>query len=203
MPSVEHQASSDVESSEKEGQEWTVSRRRLLKVLAAAGGAVAASTLLPDKWARPVVEVGMLPAHAQVTPGVATPTPTPTRTPEPTYSAVCDSTPGGGDITSYHNLPSGSGRIEDIRPVLIITSGTGSVENITVTMTAEAVAPSSSLPSFSPMLPRFAITDANGVADFGALDVTGTPIQYFNLIFNFAIPTGGPLDTTCGIYELH
>lgn len=201
MPSVERQASSDVDTSEKEGQEWTVSRRRLLKVLAAAGGAVAASTLLPGKWARPVVEVGVLPAHAQITPGVATPTPT--RTPEPTYSAVCDSTPGGGDITNYHGLPPGSGRIEDIRPQLIITSGTGSVENITVTMTAEAVPPPSPLPFFNPPLPFTRITDANGVADFGTLDVTGTPIQYFNLIFYFAIPTGGPLNTTCGIYELH
>jgi hypothetical protein len=74
MPSVEHQASSDVDTSEKEGQEWTVSRRRLLKVLAAAGGAAAASTLLPSQWTRPVIEVGVLPAHAQITPGAATPT---------------------------------------------------------------------------------------------------------------------------------
>ena len=82
-----------------------------------------------------------------------------------------------------------------------VGSGVG-VENITVTMTAEAVPPSSPLPLFNPPLPSTRITDANGVADFGALDVTGTPIQYFNLIFNFAIPTGGPLYTTCGIYEL-
>jgi hypothetical protein len=140
----------------------------------------------------------VLPAHAQITPGAATPTPTP----EPTYSAICDSTPGGGDITNYHGLPSGSGRIEDIRPQLIITSGTGSVENITVTMTAEAVPPSSPLPLFTPPLPSTRFTDANGVADFGTLAVTGTRDHDFNLIFHFAIPTGGPLYTTCGIYEL-
>jgi hypothetical protein len=45
--------------------ETKLSRRRLLKIIAATGGAVAASTLLPSKWARPVIDVGLLPAHAQ------------------------------------------------------------------------------------------------------------------------------------------
>jgi hypothetical protein len=49
--------------------ETKLSRRRLLKIIAATGGAVAASTLLPSKWARPVIDVGLLPAHAQVSPG--------------------------------------------------------------------------------------------------------------------------------------
>lgn len=43
-------------------------RRKLLKALAATGGAVTATSLLPDKWAKPVVDVGVLPAHAQVSP---------------------------------------------------------------------------------------------------------------------------------------
>ncbi len=42
-------------------------RRRLLKGLAAAGGAVAASALIPARWSKPSVSVGVLPAHAQVT----------------------------------------------------------------------------------------------------------------------------------------
>jgi hypothetical protein len=50
----------------EETPEKTLGRRELLKVLAAAGGAVAASSLLPGEWAKPVVEVGVLPAHAQV-----------------------------------------------------------------------------------------------------------------------------------------
>jgi len=60
----------------KETPKETLSRRQLLKALAATGGAVSASALLPGKWAKPVVEVGLLPAHAQVTP-------TPTRAPQP------------------------------------------------------------------------------------------------------------------------
>jgi hypothetical protein len=48
---------------EKNGQ--LVSRRQALKVLAAAGGALAVSSLLPEKWAKPEMEMGVLPAHAQ------------------------------------------------------------------------------------------------------------------------------------------
>jgi hypothetical protein len=42
-------------------------RRELLKSLAALGGAVTASSLLPEKWSRPQVGAGALPAHAQST----------------------------------------------------------------------------------------------------------------------------------------
>jgi hypothetical protein len=136
--------------------------------------------------------VGVLPVHAQAT-----------EPSQPEYSAACDSTPGGGDITSYHGLPSGTGRIDDIEASLVIISGTGSVEGITVTMTATAVVPSTSLPTFSPVLPRTAVTDANGVAHFGSLDVTGRPVEYFGLVFSFAVPTGNPIQTTCAVYELH
>ena len=75
--------------------EKTVSRRQLLKTLIAAGGAVTASTLLPGEWAEPVVEIGVLPAHAQasptpsVTPSLPNPCTTPpTRTPRPTPTAT-------------------------------------------------------------------------------------------------------------------
>jgi hypothetical protein len=43
----------------------TISRRRLLKIIAAAGGAVTASSMLPAEWVKPLVEIGMLPVHAQ------------------------------------------------------------------------------------------------------------------------------------------
>jgi hypothetical protein len=45
-----------------------ISRRRLLKALVAAGGATAAASLLPGKWSKPLAQVGVLPAHAQISP---------------------------------------------------------------------------------------------------------------------------------------
>lgn len=63
-----------------------ISRRRLLKIIAVAGGATAASTMLPNKWAKPVVEVGVLPAHAQVSPTVEV---TATATLEPVIIVTC------------------------------------------------------------------------------------------------------------------
>ena len=41
-----------------------ISRRKLLKGLAAGGGAVIAGKSLPESWSRPVVDSVMLPAHA-------------------------------------------------------------------------------------------------------------------------------------------
>jgi hypothetical protein len=51
-----------------EKREELISRRRLLKAIAAAGGTLAAATVLPDKWTKPAAQVGLLPAHAQVSP---------------------------------------------------------------------------------------------------------------------------------------
>jgi hypothetical protein len=42
----------------------SISRRKLLKSLAASGGAVIAGKSLPESWSRPVVDSVMLPAHA-------------------------------------------------------------------------------------------------------------------------------------------
>ena len=42
-----------------------ISRREILKVLAASGGALAAAAFLPVKWVKPLVQSGVLPAHAQ------------------------------------------------------------------------------------------------------------------------------------------
>jgi hypothetical protein len=77
-------------------QEQAAGRRRLLKALIASGGAVAASTLLPNKWSKPTIEVGVLPVHAQAT---AVPPPTPT----PVLAAIVG-------CTAY-NAATGSGSI--------------------------------------------------------------------------------------------
>jgi len=89
-----------VESPE-ETPEKTLGRRALLKALAAAGGAVTASSLLPGEWAKPVVEVGVLPAHAQVSEG-----PGPGPGPGPLLSITTCSTANinGGPIGPFSTL---------------------------------------------------------------------------------------------------
>ena len=42
-------------------------RRKVLKSIAAGGGAVVIGKSLPDRWAKPVVDAVVLPAHAETT----------------------------------------------------------------------------------------------------------------------------------------
>jgi hypothetical protein len=58
--------------SSTKSQSGTLTRRQALKVLAATTGAMVLSNL-PQTWKTPMVEVGMLPAHAQ---GASGPPPT-------------------------------------------------------------------------------------------------------------------------------
>ena len=43
----------------------TITRRELLKVLAATGTGITAAAFLPAKWVKPIVNSGVLPVHAQ------------------------------------------------------------------------------------------------------------------------------------------
>jgi len=52
--------------SSRSSQRHSRARRRLLQSVAASGAAVTVKTL-PDKWAKPILETTMLPAHAQAT----------------------------------------------------------------------------------------------------------------------------------------
>ena len=49
-------------------EETKLGRRDLLKALAATSGAVAAASVLPGRWTQPIIESGVLPAHAQGSP---------------------------------------------------------------------------------------------------------------------------------------
>ena len=48
------------------------SRRKLLKSIAAGGGAIVAGKSLPENWKKPVVDSVLLPAHAQTSPAPTT-----------------------------------------------------------------------------------------------------------------------------------
>ena len=48
--------------------EAKIGRRQLLKLVTATGGAVAASSVVPGKWTKPVVHAGQLPAQTMVSP---------------------------------------------------------------------------------------------------------------------------------------
>ncbi len=52
------------DAKEREEDRGAIGRRRLAKVLAVSGGAMAAHLFLPKGWSSPLVNVGPLPAHA-------------------------------------------------------------------------------------------------------------------------------------------
>jgi hypothetical protein len=66
-------------------QEEKIGRRDLLKAIAATSGAVVAASVLPSSWTKPIIEAGVLPAHAQGSIATATPT---TATATPTAAAT-------------------------------------------------------------------------------------------------------------------
>jgi len=162
----------------KEKQANHISRRRLFKALIATGGALAASHL-PGKWAKPAVEVGVLPAHAQVTdPAV--------------YRINCLSNPASGDITAANDYC-----LNNVAAELALVSGAGPVAGAQMTL-------SCSDPTLF-NLPGPVATDANGRADFGSLCVSGnfTDGQTFTLNFECEDPVnGGTLSGQCGPYTL-
>lgn len=163
----------------KESQQQQISRRRLLKALTAAGGVLAAS-MLPGKWAKPVVEVGVLPAHAQVTA-------------ETVYRINCATDPASGII-----YPQNEDCLE-IAAELELVSGVGPVSPVSMTLDC------SNRDFFPEMLPRVAETDAAGIADFGVLCPYFAEVQEqtFTLLFSCEDPVnGGTLTGSCGPYTL-
>jgi hypothetical protein len=164
----------------KENQPEQISRRRLLKALAAAGGAIAAS-LLPGEWAKPVVEVGVLPAHAQVT-GPAV------------YRIACASDPLDGDIY-YGEVYC----IENVAARLEVVSGAGPVSGVTMTVNCDQDW------LFPEAFPRSLETDESGLADFDQLcGSRGLEVpETFNLLFSCEDPVnGGTITGQCGPYQI-
>jgi len=55
------------ENKSTRNERSSLSRRELLKVLAASSGALTLGAFLPQKWVKPVIQAGVVPAHAQGT----------------------------------------------------------------------------------------------------------------------------------------
>lgn len=53
----------------KDGVQLNAGRRKLLKLAGVTGAAVVANAAMPGKWVRPFMDAGVLPAHAQGSPG--------------------------------------------------------------------------------------------------------------------------------------
>ena len=58
-----------MDPEQNDPQYYGIKRRGLIKALAAGGGAAMLSTMLPGSWLKPVIRVGVLPAHAQTSGG--------------------------------------------------------------------------------------------------------------------------------------
>jgi hypothetical protein len=189
------QATNDVPAEVPANQENTPKtwgRRELIKALAATGGAVALSNV-PNKWNKPEVGFGVLPAHAQASNIVD----------NAVYTSNCDSDPAtGGDITTTPP----EGQIRNATATVNIISGTGTIDNISVTVT---VVPAAGINAsdlvFTPALNTLnPSTNSSGTASFGDIDVryngSVTPQAEFSLRYSFSHPTGTVPDAQCGVY---
>lgn len=107
-------------------QQTSLNRRALLKALAVTGGAVAASTVLPNEWVKPMVDVGVLPLHAQTSPTATAVTPT------PLYSIItCSASNAGGGgtigptdtITTFADISSTTAGVNLSRTITLNQAG--------------------------------------------------------------------------------
>ena len=78
--------SEDVGADRKVGSGET--RRKALKKIAIGGGAAAGMAILPEKWAKPLVDVIVVPAHAVISPTTSSPPVSTTVAPKTTSPPV-------------------------------------------------------------------------------------------------------------------
>ena len=86
-----HPDNSQESKQEHDPELSSISRRKALKILAAAAGTVTLTSIM-GQWMKPVLRVGVLPAHAQ-TSGLPTSPPTTTPTSTATSTPTATATP--------------------------------------------------------------------------------------------------------------
>lgn len=159
--------------------ETSLNRRELLKALAAGSGAMAACTILPAQWVKPVIEVGVLPAHAQASPA---PTQEPTE-----YTIACTADPTSGNTTF----------VDDITATVSATNG-AAVDNIEVQYIAESVPPGTQTS------PVTGFTNGAGVVNLGtfAYCQSQLPDGDYRIVISFVDQANFGADTcVLGIYS--
>ena len=178
-------------SSESNGK--TVSRRDVLKGALATGGAIAVSTILPEKWIKPLIRGGVLPAHAQTslptaTPGATsappateTPAPTRTQTTTPTNTPTATNTPTPTPTPTTVPGFRISGSSEDFNcqdgislsvAVTEVNGGSAAGINMKVDVTYEYITASGVSPTGVTLS---GVTVASGVAAFDPIPYTSIP----------------------------
>jgi hypothetical protein len=144
------------------------SRRRLLKALAAAGGAVTTATVLPDAWKKPLINSVVVPLHAQASapsfittiqfayvvtgPEGVSGTLTPSNTPE-THAF-------NTDLLSVHNFA--------ITPTVVVDPSIADAFNLTVNETAVGGDSTNFFPATQNLTPNA----VNGVIPFNVVNAS-------------------------------
>lgn len=115
----------------------TIARRRLLKILGATSGVVLTSSIVPEKWTSPIVEVGYLPAHAQIT-GVVQVSSL-RREFLGTPCVVDDDAPGNEYRISFNYSSPFGDVVEGTRLTQSVSFPDGTRSSFTVTLTSNAI----------------------------------------------------------------
>jgi hypothetical protein len=121
---------------------YPIARRTLLKTILAGSGSIVAASFLPGRWLKPVVRMGVLPAHAQSSDPTCsagtfgmTVLVTPTTEVQLITIITTPSSMIGQNITwQFNSLPTFSGGVTFVNDPpdkpLPLTSGTGSVTDL-------------------------------------------------------------------------
>ena len=134
-------------------------RRELLKALAAGGGAIATSILLPGQWVKPVIEAGLLPAHAQAS-----------SMPPIVYSISCTAEPEDNNENFINNITA-----------TVSATNNASVNNIEVQYIAETI------PAGGTTSPVTGFTDSSGVVNLGNFEYcpSGLSTEDYRIVVSF------------------
>jgi hypothetical protein len=151
-----------------------------LKAIAIGSGTVVASTMLPERWVKPVVQAGALPAHAQVSG-------------EPVQYLLSCSINEDASFPGYELI--------DIAATVTATDG-AAVEGVQVQYIAESITPPGTTTD-----PVFGTTDGTGSANLGDFffcqDFENIDVSQYRIVLRFVdSATYGDATCTLGSYDV-